>query len=178
MQLLVDRLDKKLRAMNSATRYVLWGTGELGEKFLHHIQHSYPNFSCLGFTSNTVTEQSSNCFYGIKGIPVNALFDLKPDLLIVASVRFEKDILLEVNRILTDKGESLDVFYPSKSVEELELWLSKGIDEIERSKLTSLIYAFPESPVLWRKLAALSRKEEREVIEKCAEMLSFEVEER
>lgn len=172
MQILIERLSKELRTKDGSTRYALWGTGELGTRFLHHIQNTFPKFSCLGITSSSFSTQCPESIDGIVCKPPKEIIELRPDALIVASVRFEKEIVLQVNRLLADKEETIEVFYPSRALEEMEFRLANSPEQFTKHQLEALIYQFPESEQLWRTLSTFCSDKEKAILRKCADLLT------
>lgn len=99
MNLIIERLSKILESYQSHKTIVIWGAGLLGKQIQNCITLNFPQHTIIGFVDQSVSSADETT----QRYPIDALSVLQPDIVIIASVAYEKEIKAQYNAQFTDK---------------------------------------------------------------------------
>ncbi len=146
---------------------VVWGNGQLGKAIVEMVEQQLPHIEEINIIDSSIEDSQSECDTTV--LPINALESLTCDCLIIGSIAYESEILNTVEqRFPTLRSRVFCLSDPlSQNNSQLSLTLRHS-----REELTSLVFAYPDCPEVWRALAKTASGEERDYYLRCAAILS------
>lgn len=143
MNLIIERLDRKLKGYQDSKTIVIWGAGLLGNQIEDYIQHQFPQHTIIGVVdlSITIANPSTHRY------PINGLAQLQSDLVIVASVAYENEIVDQYKSQYANENSEIISFSAD------ETYFGHVAHSYSENELKEAIFNYPESYVLWEELA-------------------------